>query len=195
MGTFSIKYVKRNKHKQLAREKETVLGHDGFNYIQVNNAGFGHSERYTFAWNAQYLNHSFWFNTSHTNNYSSVENYDQSADEVPIDEIVMYEGELMSKADLKLINDNFARPLKASFGWSTQWRDSLTTTVTGSYSQGYNTAQATDSYSQTDEIESACPECESKAVLVPTYRKYHVKSRILVSLGINWQPATVLMHV
>jgi hypothetical protein len=187
-GTFSFKYVKRKKHDQLARESEVALGNDGFSYIQVNNAGYGHSDRYTFAWNTQYESHSFWFNTSHTNNYSNVENYDTSPDNVPFDELVMYEGELISKTDLELINSNFSRPLMASFGWSTQWFDNLTTSFTGNYSQGYDTAQSTGGYSETGEIVSACPECQSTLVLVPTYEKYYVKSRTLVNMGLTWQP-------
>jgi hypothetical protein len=187
-GTFSFKYVKRKKYDQLARESEAILENDGFSYIQVNNAGYGYSERYTFAWDAQYKNHSFWFNTSQTTNYSNVDDYDTSPDEVPLDELVMYEGELISKADLDLINENFSRPLMASFGWSTKWLDNLTTSFTGNYSQGYDTAQPTGGYSETGEVENACSECQSTAVLVPSYKKYYVKSRTLVNMGLTWQP-------
>ena len=193
-GTFSFKYIKRKKYQQLAREAETVLGTDGFSYIQVNNAGFGDSERYTFAWNAQVKSHSFWFNTSHSNNYSSVENYDATADEVAIDDIVMFEDELISKADIELINDNFARPLKASFGWSTQWNDNLSTTFTGNYSQGYDSVIATGSFVQTGEVESACPECQVSAVTVPLYEKEYIKSRTFINMGLNWQPKLFGAH-
>ncbi|MBQ4832119.1 TonB-dependent receptor plug domain-containing protein [Pseudoalteromonas sp. MMG010] len=193
-GHFSIKYVKRNKYDQLARESDVVLENDGFSYIQVNNAGYGHSERYTFAWNAQYKNHSFWFNTSVTDNYSNVDDYDTSADNVPLDELVMYEGDLISKADLDLINENFARPLMASFGWSTQWFDNLTTSFTGNYSQGYDSAQLTGGYSETDQVSSACPECQTSAVLVPTYQKVYIQSRVLVNMGLTWQPELFENH-
>jgi hypothetical protein len=193
-GTFSFKYVKRKKYDQLARNSEAIIENDGFSYIQMNNAGYGHSERYTFAWNAQYKNHSFWFNTSHTENYSNVEDYDSSADDVPLDELVMYEDELISKADLDLINDNFSRPLMASFGWTTQWLDNLTTSFTGNYSQGYDYALATGGYSQTEELDSVCPECQSNEVLVPIYKKYHVKSRTLINMGLSWQPSLYGEH-
>jgi hypothetical protein len=187
-GTFSLKYVKRNKHDQLARESETIIGNDGFSYIQVNNAGYGESERFSFAWNAKIDQHSFWFNTSHTENYSNVDSYDTAADQVSFEQLVFYEKRLISKSDLTLIKSNFARPILANMGWSIDWLKNLTTSFTGSYSQGYETAISTGGFTDVSNLIKTCNECEVNSALVPTYTKIKVKSRFLVNMRMLWQP-------
>lgn len=194
LGTFSLKFVKRKKHDQLARESQAVIEDDGFSYIQVNNAGYGESERFTFAWDLQLGRHSLWLNSSHTDNYSNVEDYDTAPDQVPLEDLVSYENRLMSKADLTLINTNFARPIRANLGWATDWSDSFTTSFTGSYSQGYETAVATGGYTDVGDVIEICQECEVSSNLVPTYVKSEVKSRFLVNMGLNWQPQIYGQH-
>jgi len=189
-GTFSLKYVKRFKEDQLAKSKEVSINEDGTEYIEMNNSGYGHSERLSFSWHAQYGKHSLWFNTSASDNYSSSEDYDTESDPVGTNNLVFYEGQIIAKDDLDQINTNFARPLQANLGWSIDWLENLTTTFTGTFTEGYKTAESTGGYEDIGDNETidTCSECNQGSFLIPTYRTIEVDSRFLVNMGLNWQP-------
>lgn len=193
-GNFSIKFVKRKKYAQLARETQTVRDDDGFYYIQMSNLGYGSNERVTFAWDAKFGKHSLWLNASHTDNYSNVDNYDSIPDQTELDQLIYFKGELISKTDLELINTNFSRPILVGAGWSTDWLETLTTSITANYSQGYTTAVANGSFVPSGELTQACPECEISSVLVPEYDEVEVDSRILVNMKAHWRPQFTERH-
>jgi outer membrane receptor protein involved in Fe transport len=65
--------------------------------------------------------------------------------------------------------------------------DSLTTSFTGNYSQGYETAVATGGYTDVSDLIEICSECESNNALVPTYLKTKIESRFLVNMSLNWE--------
>lgn len=185
-GQFSIKYIHREKRDQLARLSETVLGDDGIDYIQVNNAGSGHSDRVSFSWNAQYGRHSLWFNASYMESQTNIEGYDARPDQVAADQRVFLGETLTTRADINLLNSNFARPVTANLGWSSRWDYDLTTSLTGSYSQGFETAVATGQFRSTDDIVSSCTSCEAMQDQLPVYQVRNVKSRFLLNLSLKW---------
>lgn len=186
-GTWSIKYVHRDKKDQLARNDEAIKESDGYSYIEMNNKGYGSSERISLSWNGQFGGHGLWFNVSHQANSASVSGYDGNTDNVALDDLVIYEGDVMAKNDLELIKANFGRPLTGSFGWSYEWDEQLTLVATGTYSSSYTTAVSTSSYGDSGDVIKACFSCEATSVLLPVYSKYEVKARVMLSLGINWE--------
>lgn len=194
LGNFSIKFVKRKKYDQLARETLTVRDEDGFYYIQMSNLGYGDNERITFAWDAKFGMHSLWLNATYTDNYSNVDSYDSIPDQTALDQLVFFQGELISKTDLELINTNFSRPIIVGAGWSVDWLDTLTTSITANFNQGYTTAVANGSFVSTGELSQACPECEISSVLVPEYDEVEVDPRFLVNMKAHWRPELTERH-
>ena len=182
-GNYSIKLVKRWKRDQLARAGESVRLDDGYRYAYQDNSGSGESERVSISWSKLLGNHSFWANTSFfdttTNN---PDGYDSVVDDTPTDELVYYEDRLITKADLDRIDANFAKPLIVNFGWTSQWFNWMTTSVSGTYTGDY-TAAVQSGFYQTDDVVWTCPECESSRVSVPFYREIDYDARVLVNLA------------
>lgn len=185
-GTFSIKAVKRWKKDQLASAGLPVLGSDGYRYSYQDNSGSGYSNRLSLAWSIKLAQHSLWANTSFSKNYSNNNSYEDSIDTVPMDELVMYDGELITKASLDRLNTNFGRPTIINFGWSTDWTDNLDTSISGTYTQSYETAVHTGGYQATGEISRLCPECESSSVTVPVYQKVNLASKTMFNLALRY---------
>ncbi|MGL1956318.1 MAG: TonB-dependent receptor [Colwellia sp.] len=187
LGSFSIKYVKRWQQDQIARNSESYLAEDGYRYASQNNLGKGQSDRISLAWSAQIDTHSFWANTSYSEKHNNYTSYAENIDDVTIDELVWYDGKVSTKSKLTRLNADFARPVIANLGWSTQWLDSLTSTITAKYTQGYSTAISTNNYIITKQITSLCAECESTYLFLPIYKKVDLDERVMVNLALDWQ--------
>ena len=193
-GAFSIKYVKRWKRDQLARAGESVLGEDGYRYAYQDNSGSGESSRLSLSWSAKYGDHSFWANTSFSKNERNGNDYDEAIDDVPIDELVWYEGQIITKSALDRLNANFGRPTTVNAGWTTSWTDDIHTSVTARWTEGYETAVFRNSYRQTDEIVWACPECEATNLLLPEYRRIELSDRWMVNASVSWDLYITQQH-
>ncbi len=187
IGNFSIKYVKRKKHRQLARNSSITTANDGYQYITMNNSGDGHSDRISISWDAKFYDHSFWANASYSENYESNDDYDAVATQTPVEELVFYEGGIVSIDELDTIRSNFGRPITANLGWSTNWNNNLSTSITGTYSGAYDTAELSSNLYSTNELTWTCPECESNNVLLPVYKKVTLKERVMLALNVRWE--------
>ncbi len=185
-GNLSLKYVKRFKRKQLARNEETDLENDGYEYITMNNEGVGSSERYSIAWDAKFGDHSFWANASYSQNKESNTDYTATADNTPVESLVYYNNQLLSLSELNTIKTNFARPVSGNLGWNTDWTNNFSTGLTATYSGSYNTAQLSDSYKQIS-VGKECESCEVVGVYVPVYKDYKFESRIMLALNARWE--------
>jgi len=184
-GTFALNYVYRWQKDQLARAGESILDSDGYRYVYQNNSGKGTSERISLSWNAKYNRHSLWANISHTQNQRNNNDYDSSIDDVPLDELVWYEDEVITKDQLTRINTNFSRPITANMGWSIHWDRRFTASIIAAYSGSYNSAVNTGGNRVTDTLTKACQQCASYNLTVPQYKKVSFKSRTLVNLAVT----------
>lgn len=187
LGTYSIKYIKRFKRDQLARSSESVREQDGYRYAYQNNDGSGESTRISVSWNKQWGRHSLWFNASRTELESTISSYDAAAEDAPTDELVWLDppkaaGELITRAQLDYINAEFAKPITANFGWTGLWHPRFSTSLSASYTGGYDAAEARGVY-VTDEVERACPECEASRLSVARYIEVSYPSRVLVNFS------------
>ncbi|MGI2108150.1 porin [Shewanella frigidimarina] len=186
-GNFSIKYVKRKKHQQLARNSNITTANDGYQYITMNNSGDGHSDRISISWDARFADHSFWANASYSKNYESNSDYNAVATQTPVEELVFYNDSIISIDELDTIRSNFGRPVTANFGWSTDWNNNLSTSITGTYSAAYDTAQLSGNLHSTNELTWTCPECESNSILLPVYNQVTMKERVMLALNVRWK--------
>ncbi|WP_105174694.1 TonB-dependent receptor plug domain-containing protein [Pseudoalteromonas sp. T1lg122] len=185
-GNLSLKYVKRFKHDQLARNEETNLHNDGYKYITMENTGTGESERYSVSWDAKFGDHSLWANISYSENSESNTDYTATPDNTPIESLVYYKDQIISLSELNTIKANFGRPVAANFGWNTFWTDNLSTGLTATYSGSYTTA-VLGSGSRVIGVESECSGCESINTAIPIYKDYEYKARVMVSLNTSWE--------
>lgn len=202
-GTFSIKYVDRQKRDQLASADETIVEDDGYRYLYQTNAGEGFHTRYSFAWHFQYQQHSFWMNASHSENYINNDGFAQNIDNVPADELVWFDTpvsgeeedrqEIVTRAELNRRSTNYSRPYVVNVGWSRDWalqiaevNQNLTTALTATYTSGYTTAVSTGGFRRSGQLSRLCPECEVASVDLPIYRQVEISARTLVNLGIGW---------
>jgi len=185
-GNLSLKYVKRFKRDQLARNEETNLHNDGYKYITMENTGTGESERYSLSWDAKFGDHSLWANISYSENSESNTDYTATPDNTPIESLVYYKDQIISLSELNTIKANFGRPVAANFGWNTFWTDNLSTGLTATYSGSYTTA-VLGSGSEVIGVESECSGCESINTAIPIYKDYEYKARVMVSLNTSWE--------
>ncbi|MEM9103887.1 MAG: porin, partial [Pseudomonadota bacterium] len=185
-GTWAIKYVYREKNDQLATNEEPIREADGYSYLQLNNLGYGESERFSLSWNGRFYEHNFWFNLSHQTNTSNVNDYTNSIDGTRRDDLVYYEGQEISRAELNVIKSNFGRPFTASFGWSRTWFEQLTLVASGNYSSAYKTAVNTGSFTLSNILIQTCDTCQANYLIVPVYREEKKESRVFINLGVNW---------
>lgn len=184
-GNFSIKLIKRWQKDQLARNPDSVTQDDGYKYISMNNEGTGNSTRVSLSWNAQYKNHSFWFNASHLKAYESNSSYEIEVTEAPIEEFVYLDGEVVNYNVLDLVKTNFARPVNLSVGWTANWFNNFNTTLTATHQQeSKNITQY--GYESTAEVNSACSQCEVSYLSLPKYITNHIPERTLLSLNTRW---------
>lgn len=193
LGTFSLNYVYRWQKDQLARAGESILDIDGYRYAYQDNSGKGTSERISLSWSAKYRRHSFWTNISHTQNLRNNNDYDSSIDDVPIDELVFYEKEVITKNQLTRINSNFSRPITANIGWSIDWEKRFITSVTANYSGGYTSAMATGNMKTTNLLNSTCSECASYNLSLPYYSKIKFKAQTMVNLAMTTYVSTAAL--
>jgi len=184
-GTFSINYVYRWQQDQLARSGESVLDTDGYRYAYQNNSGRGTSQRVSLAWSAKFGEHSLWANISHTQNYRNNNDYDSAIDDAALDDLVYYEGQVITKDQLNRVNANYSRPMTANMGWAMEW-NAITAAVTTNYTGSYVSAVSTGGSRQTRLLERACAECAAYNVVVPFYRKAEFNDRILVNLALKY---------
>ncbi|MCS4308764.1 hypothetical protein M2404_003126 [Rheinheimera pacifica] len=191
-GTFSVKWVKRWKKDQLAAAADPIL-EDGYRYSYQDNSGSGYSKRLSLSWSIKLGQHSLWANTSFSKNYSNNNDYEDNPDNVPVDELVIYEGMLTTKASLNRVNTNFGRPTIVNFGWTADWLDNLDTSLSGTFTESYETALHTGNYASSGEISRLCPECESSSVLVPVYRRVSLASRTMYNLAVRYHVQSELL--
>jgi hypothetical protein len=189
-GTFSLNYVYRWQRDQLARSGESVVAADGYRYAYQDNSGEGTSKRVSLAWSAKFGRHSLWANVSHTQNESNNNDYDSAIDDVPLDELVWYEGEVITKDQLTRINTNFSRPVVANWGWTIHWQQLFMATLSASYSGGYTSAVTDGGSYSTDVIERLCSECAAYNLVIPYYKKVEFKARTLVNLALKYTVVT-----
>lgn len=202
-GTFSVKYVDRQKRDQLASANEAILGEDGYRYLHQTNEGEGFHKRYSFAWHIQYQQNSFWMNASHSENYLNNDGFAQNIDNVPADELVWFDTpvvgeeedvqEIVTRSELNRRSTNYSRPYVANLGWSRDWSFSLfdenqqlTTSLTATYTSGYTTAVATDGFRSSGKLSRLCPECEVSSIDLPVYRRADIQARTVANIGLGW---------
>jgi hypothetical protein len=184
-GTFALNYVYRWQKEQLARAGESILDTDGYRYAYQNNSGKGTSERISLSWSAKYGRNSLWANMSHTQNQRNNNDYDSSIDDVPLDELVFYDNELITKDKLTRINSNFSRPITANMGWTIDWEKRFTASLTANYVAGYTSAVSTGASETTDTLTTACDQCASYNLTVPFYKKVNFKARTLINVAMT----------
>lgn len=193
-GYLSLRAVQRWQRDQLARASESVLGDDGYRYAYQDNSGFGESSRLSLAWSANWESHSFWANTEVSKTKSNGSSYDESVNDVSLDDLVWYSvngaGRLTTEQAVATLNTNFSRPFRLNFGWHTDWTDSFSTTINGSYTDAYETAVATGQYISSGNLAWLCSDCEVDSVLVPVYEKVSFEGRWQVSLATRYTLTT-----
>lgn len=186
MGNFSLKYVKRWKRDQLARNDSTLDLDDGYRYISMNNDATGNSERVSFAWNAYFAGHSVWFNASYSKTYLSNESYEDVTQEVPIDELVYLEDEIISSNQLDVIRSNFARPVVYNLGWSYDWNDNVSTSLSAMHKGAYSAAELSTETRLTGDLSQDCDLCEAVFVSLPVYQEVSRKATTFVAFSSQW---------
>lgn len=190
LGNFSIKAVKRWKKAQLAAAGDPIL-ENGYRYSYQDNSAYGYSERLSLAWDILVGQHSFWANTSFSNNYRSSNSYEEKIDNVPVDELVFYNNIIITKSQLDLVNTNFSRPLVINLGWNVRWTASLDSSISATYSGSYETAVHNGRYQATGELSWLCPECQSTSITLPVYENVMLRSRAMFNLALRYQlPST-----
>lgn len=185
-GTFSLNYIYRWQRNQLARAGESFVADDGYRYANQDNSGKGTSERLTLSWSAQFGAHSLWANFSHTQNYRNNNDYDSEVDDVPTDELVYYEGEVITKDQLTRINTNFSRPITAKLGWTNTWSNDFVSSLTATYSGSYSSAVTSGSSVSTDILQQNCSTCAAYNLVIPFYRKVNFADRVLVDAAFHY---------
>lgn len=181
-GTFSIKVIKRWQREQLARNPDSLIQDDGYRYITMSNNGIGNSTRFSFAWNGQYKNHSFWFNASHLEATQSNSSYDIALTEAPIEEFVYLDGKVVNYSVLDLEEANFNRPINLNAGWTANWFENFNTTLTATHQQATRTILQ-DGYEALSMDE---PGKKVSTFSVANYITTKIPSRTLLSLNTRW---------
>lgn len=184
-GIYSVRYVKRWKRDQLARMGESVLEADGYRYAYQDNSGSGESERISVSWSKRWKRQSFWLNASHTESIKTVSSYDTRVEDVPADELVYYDGHLITSAQLDSLDSDFSKPVIANLGWTGSWFDGFTTSISGTYKGAYDTAERSGFYNIGDVVWT-CPECQSDTVSVQQYRKNHYPETLMLNLSTHF---------
>lgn len=170
-GNFSLKLIKRFKRDQIVQLDAKPIAADGVRYIDRDNGGKGYSDQISFAWDTRLGKHSLWFNTAYNQSYNNLENTNTNVNNSPTDDLVNYDGRIVTRQTLRLINTNFSRPMTYKFGWSYQYSDNLKLNITGNHKSSYETAAQTSIFKASGKLRLDCARCEAVSVSLPYYRK------------------------
>jgi len=193
-GHVSLKLVARWQKDQLARAGESFLDTDGYRYIAQDNSGSGTNRRISLAWSGQIANHSLWANTSYSTSETNSNGFDRAIDDSPIDDLVIYEGETITRNELERINSAFGTPLSVKFGINSQWTSTLKSSISATYTSAYDKAVTTGDYAESSELINVCNECTSDTYALIEYTKVSYSPRVLVNLGLNWDLKLSRLH-
>lgn len=189
-GNVSLKYVKRKKHQQFSQVTDEEAGSDGYKYIRMTNEGDGSSERYSISWSAQFGSHSLWANASYAENKVSNDDYNATAENTPLDELVYYvnasgSGELVTLGQLDQIRTNFGTPITGALGWNVDWSNSLSTGLNVTFSDSYTSAVSTGA-SESIGLEQSCANCPAESTLVDVYEEQEIRARTMLGLSLRY---------
>lgn len=152
-GVLNLEYVRREGRDEFSRTYSPVEA-DGFRYYTLNNYGQSHHERYSLAWERNWLRHYLSFNASWQETTTTNEDYDTTLLREEINDQIWYNGELIYKGDLPSRTQN--RPIIANLIWVAELPARFTFTNLSHYRSGYReiveTKEIIDNFSVYEEV-------------------------------------------
>lgn len=147
-GSFTTKYLDKKMRDEFAQEVayesvvmvDPVLGETStYRVYNVTNNGWTDYESLVLSWQKKLQRHRFEINATFSDTKTGNENYFDAYDDAEYDELVAYNGALVTRREIALVRANYARPLYVNFIWDSSWlQDRLLLTLVGRWNQAYD---------------------------------------------------------
>lgn len=198
-GSYNIEYVKRKREQQISRSGSNRFYNpeDGIQYRFAENSGSGHNERISLSWSWQYLNNSFWANTTYQLSESYRLSNEVTVEAADIESLIFlrtgnatngFSYNEIHESELEVAEAEFSQPLTFNLGWTNTYFEQLTTTLIVNVQQSYSDFVYAGETRRSERAEELCSNCEEQEFFIDVLEQVRLPSRALVNASVKWTP-------
>lgn len=187
-GSLYLHYLERRSRDEFARDDGTKTSYvnaktgitSTYTVYRLTNDGFTNYRGTSFEWRKHWRNHDFrlgaTFAKTETSTAEATDTYfDENNTSDKLDEIVYYNGALVTRRSVALARANYARPDYYNFAWSSAWfRQRLHVDLLGRWSTAY------------DYIENSDTTIKVGTATYDLYQDTHVPANLINDLNVQW---------